>query len=67
VITFKESVAWGWIMRDTTRPHAVARIYAYWEKGKPQKLYRVDILDCDSMIFNTMEEAKAWAAMALRI
>jgi GDP-D-mannose dehydratase len=53
-------------MRDTTRPHAVARIYAYWEKGKPQKLYRVDILNCDSMIFNTMEEAKAWAAMALR-
>ena len=67
MITFKESVAWGWIMRDTTRPHAVARIYAYWEKGKPQKLYRVDILNCDSMIFNTMEEAKAWAAMALRI
>ena len=66
MITFKESVAWGWIMRDTTRPRAVARIYAYWEKGKPQKLYRVDILNCDSMIFNTMEEAKAWAAMALR-
>jgi len=55
VITFKESVAWGWIMKDSTRPHAYAKIYAYWEKGKSQKLYRVEIHDGEIMVFNTME------------
>lgn len=66
MITFKESAAWGWIMKDSTRPHAYAKIYTYWEKGKPQKLYRVEIHDGEIMVFDTMDDAKAWAAMALR-
>jgi hypothetical protein len=66
VITFSQSAVWGWLMKDTTRPHAYAKIYAYWEKGKPNKRYRVDIHDGARMVFDSLEEAKAWASLALR-
>lgn len=60
-ITFKERAVWGWIMRDDST-HRYAKI----DRLGTSDVYEAVTWDGTRMMFSSLEEAKAWASIALR-
>jgi hypothetical protein len=61
MITFNERAVWGWIMRDD-----LTHRYAKIDRLGTSNVFVVVTWDGTRMVFDSLEEAKAWASIALR-
>ena len=60
-VTCTERAVWGWIMRDD-----LTLRYAKIDRLGTSDVYEAVTWDGTRMMFSSLEEAKAWASIALR-